>query len=107
MQCLAARTLGEMGDAGAAEVLADAIKQNGVLSNEFPEAVDVARTASTALARILAASAAASVPLEVLRRVSEMPDILDRMDAAAVQEPAVDCAPIRDLAHKELQRRGA
>jgi hypothetical protein len=36
-----------------------------------------------------------------------MPDILDRMDAAAVQEPAVDCAPIRDLAHKELQRRGA
>jgi len=106
VQCLAARALGDMGNAGAAEVLADAIKQNGVLSNEFPEAVDVARTASTALAQILATSAATSVPLEVLRRVSEMPDILYRKDAVAVQNPAVDCAPIRELARKEMQRRG-
>jgi HEAT repeat protein len=106
VQCLAARALGDMGEPGAAEVLANAIEQNCVLSNEFPEAVDVARTAAAALARILAASAAASMPLEVLRRISEIPDTLHRMDSVAAQKPAVDCAQIRDLARKELQRRG-
>jgi len=107
VQCMAARALGDMCEPDAADLLADALEQNRVLTNEFPEVVDVARIAAAALAQILATSAAASIPLEVLRRINDIPDILHRTDAGAVREAAVDCAQIRELAHKEMQRRGA
>jgi HEAT repeat protein len=106
VQRQAALALGDIGDPRAAGALADAIEQNRALLREYPELLDAVRAAATALAAILTKSASA-VPAEVLQRMAEVPDAASRNVAGGAEEPAVDCAPIRELARQELQRRSA
>jgi HEAT repeat protein len=106
VQRQAALALADIGEARAAGALADAIEQNRALLHEYPELLDAVRAAATALAAILTKSSSA-MPAEVLRRMEEVPDAVCRNVAGGAGEPAVDCAPIRDLARQELHRRGA
>jgi len=106
VQCQAALALADIGDPRAAGALADAIKQGRALLNEYPDLLDAVRAAAGALAAILTKSSSA-MPAEVLQRMAEVPDAVCRSAAGGAREPAIDCAPIRDLARQELYRRGS
>jgi HEAT repeat protein len=105
VQRLAARSLGEIADPQAATALADLIEQNCVISNEYPEVIDVVRAAVTALAAMLS-RVSSSMPAADLRRIAGLPDAARQAGGGRVGEPVVECAAIRDLALQELNRRG-
>lgn len=104
VQRLAARALGEIGDPLAAKALAGVIEQNCAIPKEYLESVEGIRAAAAALEMILARGSAA-VPSADLQRMAVLPDTVIQGAAGGSGDPAVDCAKIRDLAQKELQRR--
>jgi len=106
---LAARVLGQIGDARAAGALADTIARNRSTTSSYPEPLEASRAAAEALAFILAASAA-NVTDEDLERIASVPDGLLEHPEGETQEErrperVVDCTHIRELARQELARR--
>jgi len=106
VQRLAARTLGEIGDARAAVPLAGILEENRTITNEYPEALDVAREAAAALEGLLV-RASSAISAEDLQQAAAVPDAVHRSAAPASGAPAVDCSRIRSLAAQELQHRQA
>ncbi len=106
-QRLAAEAIGEIGDPASAGALSGAIAANRDATTDYPDVHDVARAASDALTRILGQSAGACLTAD-LRRAAEVPDAVLRRPGSHTgpHESSVDCAAARDLARKELQRRG-
>lgn len=106
-QRLAAEAIGEIGDPGSVGALSGAISANREATTDYPDTHDAARAASDALTRILGQSAGACLTAD-LRLAAEVPDAVLRRPGshAAPHESRVDCAAARDLARKELQRRG-
>jgi HEAT repeat protein len=100
-QNLAACGLGEIGDPRAAGALAAVVEQNRTISNEFPELLDVVRSAVSALEAILVRSAA-QCPEPDLRRIAGLPEVVCQ---GTREESAVACTRIRDLAKTQLQAR--
>jgi HEAT repeat protein len=91
-QNLAARCLGDIGDPCAAGALAAVVEQNRTISNEYPELLDVARSAVSALETILE-KAPDEIPGPDLKRIARLPDVIRHPG-----DMALGCAHLRDLA---------
>ncbi len=107
---LAARALGEIGDARAAGPLASVIARNRSATVSYLEPLEAAREAAEAAAAILRASAA-RVNSEDLERLASVPDCLlehpeGETEEARRPERVVDCTQLRELARRELDNRG-
>jgi HEAT repeat protein len=102
VQVLAARALGRLGDPRSAGALLDVIEQNQVISNQYPELLDVVRAAAEALGEILKQDAA--ITTADLQRLAGLPDIRIQGVDHNPARPAVDCAALRDLAVRKSRR---
>ena len=103
-QRLAARALGEVSDPRAAASLAEVLELNAVIPGDYPDALEVVRSAASALESILAA-ASSRMSGGDLRRIAAVPDSFLKEAGAAGSVPAVDCGGIRKAAALELLRR--
>ena len=106
---LAARALGQIGDARSAGALADTIARNRGTTSSYPEPLEASRAAAEALAAILAVSAS-KVTDEDLERIASVPDgLLEHPEGETEEERrperVVNCTQIRELARQELARR--
>jgi HEAT repeat protein len=102
IQILAARALGRLGDPRSAGALLDVIEQNQVISNQYPELLDVVRAAVEALGEILRQDVA--ITTADLQRLAGLPDIRVQGADHDPARPAVDCAALRELAGKRNGR---
>ena len=105
----AAAALGRIGDQRVVMALAGVIHRNRRSPSEFDGPVEAARSAAEALKMILQRNAA-SLSEEELRRLCDVPDAVVARQSpedpiVTLDEIAVDCAPVRALAHRELSRR--
>jgi HEAT repeat protein len=96
VQALAARALGRIGDPRSAGGLLDIMEQNPVISNQYPELLDVVRAVAEALGEILNREAVIG-PTD-LQRLAGLPDVRVQGAVDDPDNPAVDCAALRDLA---------
>jgi HEAT repeat protein len=109
VQSHAAAALGRIGDRRAVKALAGLIRKNGRSPSGYDGPVEAARSAAEALKTILQGDAAA-LSEEELRGLCEVPDaVVERQSPEdphmTLEETAVDCAPVRALAQRELSRR--
>ncbi len=108
--CLAARALGKVGDERAAGALAGAIARNRSATSANPEPLEAMRAAAASLEAILS-PAATKVTDEHLERIASVPDgWLEHPEGESEEarrpERVVDCTRVRELARRELARRG-
>jgi HEAT repeat protein len=109
VQSHAAAALGRIGDQSAVTALAGVIRQHRRSPSGYDGPIDAARSAAQALKAILQKHAT-SLSEEELRGLSEVPDaVVVRQSPEdpllTLDETAVDCGPVRSLAHRELSRR--
>jgi HEAT repeat protein len=109
VQIHAAAALGRIGDQRAVTALAALIRRNGRSAAGYDGPVEAARSAAEALKLILQQNAA-SLSEEELRSLGDVPDaVVERQSPedpyTTLDENAVDCAPVRALAQRELSRR--
>ena len=105
----AAAALGRIGDRRALMALPDVIFRNRRSPSGYDGPVEAARAAAEALKLILQREAA-SLSEEELRALCEVPDAVVEIVSPedpfnTLDESAVDCAPVRSLAQRELSRR--
>ncbi len=110
VQSLAARSLGRIGDARAARALADTIDRNRITSPSYPDSLQALRAAAEALGAIMAVSAGDVADGDLERIASVHDGMLEHPEGetedARRPERVVDCEHLRELARKELERRG-